>query len=686
MSLTRIRPALSFAAILLATACGPTSLSMGDHGTTLDLGGDASRRVRELTDLEEVRGVVLQGANVYVATDVGLLRYPAGDNIGRTVDGLPSEDVHGVVADGEAVLAAAGDALVSVQGDAVTVVPGAPHIGHLTDMATTADGTIWLCGLGGLARRGRGQQQWEIFGEPIRCTTLAPTPEGQLWVGTHQGIYYIEDDVIREHALSGGIPEGYVRDIVPVLPGQIMALVQGPSTSQIAYWDGTSWYGYTISGLDEPLVALVRRGGQVLLLSEHRMLAIGPRGGGVALTPLSAQEGQVRSFRGRIQLASEHQPGELPTRDVLAEPMRLAPVPDHDNGVSAPEFKARILPQALPGAAYTAFVQGSDAFIAIANQGLLHLSGGGAERTLRSRSLVPEADELQVASDPSGTVWTIARGNRLAKFVGGRLRRTNVPDGLVVSAVAPGERGAYLATTVAEQPNVVRIFVNTGNGWTPGFERTLEVPNLVSIPFMGVAPDGKVWLALRVRRDDSDGTRMRGVAVLDPNDEAIVYHHRGAEQASGGLPLPDEISTIDFDTENAWFGTLSGLVRVGASQAVVFGESRGVRGEVVTDAVVGNDVIWLTAAEGLGSYDRSNFTFAYPANVQELRPTHVAMDLSGHLWVGSTRGLAMHEGTSDWLILDEDDGLPASDIRDIEVDSAGRVWILATEQLVVLQR
>ena len=47
--------------------------------------------------------VVQMGANIYVASDVGLIRYPANDIVGRQVEGLPSEDVHGVVADADRV-------------------------------------------------------------------------------------------------------------------------------------------------------------------------------------------------------------------------------------------------------------------------------------------------------------------------------------------------------------------------------------------------------------------------------------------------------------------------------------------------------------------------------------------------------------------------------------------------------
>ncbi|MCB9595555.1 MAG: hypothetical protein H6719_22735 [Sandaracinaceae bacterium] len=679
------RTALSLFVLLFVAACGPTGLRPTQTLQTLNLGATAVRRVETLTDLEEVRAVVQHQGFVYVGTDGGLLRYPENDVSLEILDGLPGTDVRGVAVDGNGLLVAIGEDLVSWVDGTVTPVDGAPNLGDIVDMDRTADGTVWLCGMGGVARRAQGGT-WEVFGEPAQCTTLAPTPEGQLWVGTTQGLWYVEGDVVREHPISGGMPEGYVRAVVPVLPGQVFAILQGPNDAQLAHWDGTHWYGYTILGLDDQLVGLVRRGTQVLLVSQNRVLAIGPRGEGVPLVALSAETGTVRSYRARLQSAAVHQPGQLPSRDTLAEPRRLADRPENSPTVRAPSFLARPLDVTLPGRAYGAYVQGEDAFLAIANHGVLELPAQGPSRPLVTRTLVPEGD-LHIATDRTGTVWTISREHHLARFHNDRLRRAPVPEGNIPEAVATGPQGAYLVTRAEGTPNTVRVFQNAGQGWNQLAERTLELATpLVRVPFAGVSNDGRVWVALEVVREDDVGNRLRGVAVIDPSSPTVLYHHRGADRAAGGLELPDEISAVDFDTENAWFSSLSGLVRVGASQAVVFGEARGVRGEVVSDAAVGSDLIWLAAAEGLASYDRSEFNFSrQPANVQSMRPTRLAIDDAGHLWATSHNGLILQEGP-EWVVLDANSGLPTSTLVDVEVDEGGRVWILAEDRVMILER
>ncbi len=669
---------------LAVLACGPSALR--DEGTTptLSLGGDSSRRIETLTDLEEIRDVAVTSDAVWVATDAGLLRYASGgEAAGELFPGLPSDDVRGIVEDDGALIVATAAGLVRVNGTEVAPIEGVPDVGYVTDLARAGDGTKWICGLGGLARS--TADGWEAFGEPVHCTTLAPTPEGHLWVGTDAGLWYVEGDVIREHPISGGMPDGYVRSIVPVLPGKIMAILQGPTDAKIGYWDGERWYAYTLRGLSGGVVGLVRRGRDVILVSNQRAVALAPSGQGVPLVPLSSTQGTVRSFRPSTTPAAEHRAAPaVRAADVLKAPKSIAEVPENLPSVAAPPFVARPLEVSLPGRVYASFADEGDAFLAIANGGVLRVPANGQPRVLRSLTLVPEED-LQVATDSARTVWVLSRDRHLTKLVDGRLVRSPLPEGLVAQAIATGPQGAYLVALEPATPNAVRIFQNLGQGWQPLAQRTLVLATpLVSVPFMGVAPDGKVWIAVRVQREEGEGARVRGVAVIDPSSEAVVYHHRGADSAAGGLPVPDEVSSIEFDTDgNAWLASLSGLVRVGSHQAVVFGEARGVRGEVVTDAVLGNGVVWLASAEGLGSYDRTRFDYAQPGFVQEARPTQLATDLRGTLWAASGHGLVLHEG-EDWRIIDDDDGLPVTELRDVETDGAGRVWLLAADRVMIL--
>jgi hypothetical protein len=667
-------------------ACGARAPS-GPTTPQIALAGGV-RDIAVLTDLEEVRDVAASGTAIYVATDTGVLVYTdEGGGVPRRIgraQGLPSDDVLAVAVESDgAVLVATAEGLAAIRGESVVRIADVPEHQRVMDLVIQGDGTAWLCTLSGLLRRRPGEA-WARFGEPTVCTTLAPTPEGHLWVGTANGLLYVEGEVIREHPVSGGIPEGYVRAIAPVLPGQILALLNGPSRAQIGFWDGRQWYGYTLPDVAEPVVGLVLRGGSdATLVTRDRAFSIAPTGAGTALRPLSARPGNVRSFR----VAAEVETGSAPAPAAAVDAVRvlrpvqpLAEVPTSGPTPTAPRLVATPIGAAFPRPVYRAFQSGDRAFAAAGNAGVVELPRRGELRSFRSRSLVPEGD-LQVATDIEGGVWVRARNREIARWVEGRLRRLALPDDVAPQALASGAGGAYLVALVPGT-RTVRVYVAEGGGFRPLLERTLAVA-VEAIPFAGIAPDGKVWIAIAVRREDGVGTRTRGVAVLDPRTERVVYHHRGAPHGQG-LPLPDEVSAVTFDgAGNAWFATLSGAVRVEEYQAIVFDETRGVRGEVVTDVASGAGRMWIAAAEGLGSYANRQFDFHQPPVVRQHRPTAVASDAAGHLWAAGPTGLLHHDGAA-WHHYGTAEGLPTDTFHDVEIDGAHRVWLLAEDAVLVL--
>lgn len=672
----------------LAIACGPAARASGP--TIASLGG--ARSVRAITDLEEARDLATVGGATLVATDDGLWIYgteEAPTRLGLD-EGMPSDDVIAIAVDGDAALVATAAGLVTVRGTTVTRVEGAPATQRPTDLAVMPDGTAWLCSLSGLARRSAGS--WEVFGDPFACTTLAPTPEGQLWVGTTAGLYYVEasgeeGDVVREHPVSGGIPEGYVRAIVPVLPGQILALVSSPNSTKLAFFDSHRWYGYTLPSAatsEERIVGLVSNEGVTVLVGTEHAWVVAPTGGGESLSVTDATDANVRSFRATVTpAASAPAPAAVSASEVLRAPSRMAT--PRTGPPSAPGLVARVYDIGA-SRMYRAMTDGEHAYVGIANEGVLGVALHGG-RHLASRSLVHQ-DDLQIATDGDGSVWVRGRDGDFAKMVDGRLRRLALPDEISPQALASGPEGAVMVAIVlddARHPtNVVRVYRSERTGFRQIAERTLTLPSaLDAIPFAGVGRDGRVWIALRIAREDGSGTRMFGAATIDPASDAVQYHHRGVEQGVG-LPIPDEVSTMAFDAEgNAWFATLSGAVRVESFQAITFGEARGVRGDVVTDVVAGTNVMWIAAAEGLGSYADREFDFFQPPIVAQHRPTALATDTQGHLWAAGRYGLLQFDGTS-WAHFDATTGLPTDDLRDVEVDGQQEVWLLTADALLVL--
>ncbi len=698
---------------LMLAACGPaTSRPLRP---SLSVGADA-RTIRTLTDLEEARDVAVLGGTTYVATDDGLLAYEGAESprhVGRA-EGLPSDDVTALAVDGDALLIATAGGLSSYAGGAVGSI-AIPATARITDLAITSDGAAWVCSLSGLLRRDPAGA-WSVVGEPFHCTTLAATPEGQLWAGSDAGVLFIEADaegiVVREHGAASGIPERFVRSIVPVLPGQILTLLGGASRSVVGFFDGTAWHAYTLpteAVTDaERGVGLVgsEREGTFLVTTNHVFL-IAPTGAGVGFVPTtSSHDANVRSFRATLTPADQATAPEDVSASVLSASQPLASPPASAPSARGPALVARALELDVVGAVRTLTGNGA-AYVAIGSAGILELTRGGSARPLRSHSLVHESD-LQLANGSGGEVWVRAADGDIGRFADGRLRRLPLPEGITPQSLATGRRGAYLTALAASAPpaegeapaagSTVRVFTSTEGGFRALVERTLNL-TATALPFTGVGADGRVWIGVRITRESGSGERMRGAVVIDPDAEAVVYHHRGADHATdGGLPLPDEVTGMTFDDAgNAWFAALSGAVRVEEHQAIVFDGTRGVRGDVVTDVAAGAGAMWIAAAEGLGSYADRQFDFVMPEIVMTHRPVALAIDDQGHLWAGGRYGLLHHDGTS-WShvpVLSEDGAaedpaappsLPITEIRDIEVDGAGRVWILGPDRVLLLTR
>ena len=679
---------------LVLTGCPSAGLQLPETTPELLQAGAIQREIRSLTDLDTVRDVVEGGGLVYVATDRGLLVFGESTTRMGHDAGLPSEDVRALAISPSGVVTvgtAAG--LVEVTGNQLSnpVVPNAP-VGELVALHAQDDGTRWACGESGLARLSNGV--WSGYGEAMQCTGLWATPEGRLWVGTTNGLLYLDaDDVIREHVEGRGLPAGWVRGVVPAQPGQAFVLVQNASESHLAWFDGNRWYDYTIADFDRPVIGLARVGAETVMFTRGYAFTIrdAARASGVPLRALARGDRlQVLGYRARTI------PGAVASSDREAIPARppvpLAPVPPNHPTLEAPGFV--VAPLGPTGQnVYAVHAHGGVVYVADRNQGISALTTSGIGRTYRSRDLVAERN-LQVASDERGRTWVLTDEGVLAQKNEGALLRVATPEGVRCWSMTAAARGLYLACTVNDTPNAVRVYRRASDQWNAVIDTTLTFgaaegaprPQVISTPLLGVRDDEETWLALRVRMPDGTGPVMRGVAqIIGAN---VLYHHSRSDPAvdgEGSLIMPDDFSSIDVNEEgNVWFSTLSGAVRIGNSQAIVFGESRGVRGEVVSDVLVGAQAkVWVAAAEGPGYYYNREFEFRMPQAVRATRPIGLAMDPRGNVWGAGPNGLVRYDGT-DWTVFAADSGLPTTELVDVEAAADGEVWVLARDRVIVL--
>lgn len=693
---TSLKLAQAISTLCLVAACGPRALSTDTTAHTLAIGG-SDRRVTVMTDVDRVREMAATEETLFAATDRGLLTYPMTGEATPTrithAEGLPSDDVSSVFVGGDGtVLVSTSAGLALVRDGHATAVATAPPVGKIADVAITGTNTVWACGRGGLARLKAGQAGWILFGEAVQCTKLAVASDGALWVGTTTGMWLVEnEEIVREHSQSRGIPEPYVADIAPLAHGQVMALLRGPTETTLGYWNGHHWFGYTLEGFTPKVLGLVTVGSRVMMITPgHAFVVASGQGEGVPLVALSAsEEVGVRSYRARVTEASAVVVPEG-NGDPVRSASTMAEIPTGHPTVDAPHLEASPAVIRVPEGLYSVYVHGSSYFLADMNRGIVHLQADNTERLLRTNDLVA-SDYLHVATDTSQRTWLVTKHGDLVQLDDdGGLRRMPLPENVHALAVASGDGGAHLLARVGDTGSVLRVYRADSGRWNQLLERTIRTASpFVGVPLMGVGPGGIVWAVVQVERDDGEGTRPAGVVVLDPANEAVTYHHRGATAAAdgpGALSMPDEITGLDFSDGNAWFATLEGAVRVGNSQAVVFGEARGVRGEVVSDvATAPGGKLWVASAEGVGVYENSTFNFSLPAVVQQARPTALAVDTSGNLYCAGPRGAVYYDGTA-WQTLTESTGFPTNALTDVRVDGRDRVWFLAEDRVLVFSR
>lgn len=687
--------------LLVLTACGGSALQLPTTlAPTMALGTEAWD-VDSVTDLEVVHDIARGTGGVYAATSSGVYLFQVGAQ-----EQVTSEETSAVVALGSSVFVAVGETIRIMGGDAEVH----PPIGAVHDLFADESGRLWAAGSLGIARR-EASGEWTRFGDAVSAHRIFPGATGELWIATARGLWRVHDNVIEEHG-ERSLPGLYVRSVLSIAQGRVFALVQDGNAAYLSYYDSERWTHYTLADFDEPAVSLGRIEGAMVLFTTRYALRIGDASvtTGVPLVALERSE--------RNSALTYDGAGGVPARAAVAQlspaaPLRLARIPDQHQAPLAPVWNVSVA-TSRTHAAYNAWQLGDVTYVADASRGLQALGDSPEGRHLHTGSLLTE--RLRLVSDERRRTWVLSDKRQLGRWSEDHFETISGPAEHVVHALAADETGVLIAC-LSSAPNVVTFFRRSGEEWTQLVQRTLHfaaptpptltttlaegaeaepaeesaafaIPreSLAGVTHLAVRGD-EVWLGIRVA--GPEGERQRGAVMLSLTSEAALYYHANAE-GEGALRMPDTFENIDLgDAGMAWFSTVVGAVRLGNSQAVTFGEARGVRGEVVSDVLVAPaNKIWLAAAEGPGYYFRQNFEFRMPTDVIAHRPTALAMASNGDMWGAGPSGLVRYRG-GEWSVFAEGalgEGRAVSDAAFVAVegDAEGRIWALGRNALWII--
>ncbi len=125
-----------------------------------------------------------------------------------------------------------------------------------------------------------------------------------------------------------------------------------------------------------------------------------------------------------------------------------------------------------------------------------------------------------------------------------------------------------------------------------------------------------------------------------------------------------------------WIGTQAGLNRYDGNQFEIFSIQQGLSNDWINSiAQDSTGRIWIGTNSGLSSWklDKGFENFTIPDKLPNCPVLSLAIDQQGMIWCGTSTGLFVWNG-SEFLIVNNANGLPQTKINTLLIDHSGRLW------------
>jgi ligand-binding sensor domain-containing protein len=148
------------------------------------------------------------------------------------------------------------------------------------------------------------------------------------------------------------------------------------------------------------------------------------------------------------------------------------------------------------------------------------------------------------------------------------------------------------------------------------------------------------------------------------------------------LPIPINVVDAAFCSDVTWLATSQGAARVQGEKVEVFYESNGLLSEflrgIACDA--SGEKVFVASGAGVGIYDGKQWR--YPELLKQ-SVNALQLGTAGRLWMATDRGLISFDG-SRVRRLDARRGLLENQIRELNIDRFGRLWLLGQQGIALV--
>ncbi|MGE0546027.1 MAG: hypothetical protein AB7O24_14270 [Kofleriaceae bacterium] len=562
-------------------------------------------------------------------------------------------------------------------------------------------GAVWIATNGGLGRYDATTETYSAMPMPApslgldfdevakQAASVAPSIDGGAWLGTEQGLFYVHP----ETGWSATAIKDPVRALLRDRAGWLWIATPAGLRARKPSGDVVTVGPLNGCAITEPRLLIEMPGDRMLVIGTdsdgHELMAFGEELAWDSYRALpdvrwdaaaARGDGAVVMGGGRVYRILPQDPQRA--RPLARDGLRLAAV----EGAPMSPWSIEPIDLVVPPGATSLVAADDHLLIGTRDLGTARFRVGSAQPPdwLRRNQMFEQASSLSVACAAAEDCW-IATGAHKAWHWTGAGFVAGGPEHRVLAVVRDDEGTIYALHRGDAEPSV-RLSKLEGNEWTEVPDVVLTTPGSeAEVSFARVAASGALWVGLRYRIGAE--TRGFGIAIVDPGDGKVAYHHSEGELDSSlssvMLPVPTGIADADLRGETAWFATSQGVVRLAKGQLTSWTERDGLKAPVARAVAVASDGrVVVGTSEGAGVWDGK--TWEFPAALR-FSLNDVAATRNGRVWMATDRGIAAWDG-SRIRRLDTRRGLAENQVLDVAVDHLDRVWARGPGSLTLLSQ
>lgn len=553
-----------------------------------------------------------------------------------------------------------------------------------------ANGRVWVATRGsGLKVREDGR--WSTFTKGDGLPTLlvnqvVQTPDGTIWVATHQGVVYFDGQAFRPPPFADEVPSPIIYGF---LVDQSQRLWLRTSLAGVACWDGVNLTTYDRrNGLPSPInLSLMQDQEGRIWASCHQGLAIFDRG---SFQILNEQSGLNSPL---VNCVYQDRQGGI----WVGTAAGLNRFEENQFTIFMQESSKAMTPHL--SRIYSIFKDTKRRLWFPSHVGLGLFDGSDFSRFDMTDGL-PQQEIHGVVEDRNGIIW-VATTKGAARYVDGSFRAVEDPnlhhrpisqiqcdrDGniwflrsdLQLFRMGPGQLVSYPAPLDTDVAAVREIVMDSdGLPWFKARDRyiTFSEQGMQQVLFADIAPDLVVYSGL----PSSNGTLWLGT-----NRGLVAYGRHKANFIS----LDTLSSSHVLDISRSEHGELwLSLAQPGANESgklIPFGVGRydGIsldlfpleQSEVTGFRHTADQTTWVLMQNGVVRIkEQSSRAFGIADGLAGNAPSAVLRDGLQNTWIATRGGLSKFR--ADLVTnYDADDGLFSGDVTDLAFDEHGGLWV-----------